>query len=112
MAQLLTDAKIERLYLPSTKDKDPSDPDCAWVDFNVGPLTAGDTIEVGGKDNESKATVKILVERIVDWSYTDVSGAKLPITFDVVRKLNFVDYQFLGNQIPDDNSIDPEQKKS
>lgn len=111
---MLEQKKIERLFLPSTKDK--TGDDAAWVDFDVSPTTAGSYLGIDderiGSDRVG-ITLQVLANRIHDWNYVDVSGAKVPINFDTLKQLSEVDYKFLVENIPTDhNPLTTEQKKT
>lgn len=110
---MLEQRKIERLFLPSTKDK--TGDEAAWVDFDISATTAGSYLGIDGAyaNDRVAITLQTLVNRIVDWNYTDVSGEKVPITFETVKRLSEDDYKFLVEQIPTEKrSLSDAEKKT
>lgn len=104
---------VERLYLPSTKDLGPENPECAWVDMVTGPLTAGDILGIDPKNDDVSNSLQMLANRIKDWNYTDAGGAKLPVTFDNVKHLDMGDFSFLAEQLPQNiEGLETAEKKS
>lgn len=112
MAILKDESKLERLYLPSTSDKAPDDSECAWVDLDLGPLTAGDMQGVTLSAGDVMASLAILLNRIKGWSYTMADGTTpLPISEENVRRLKIADFQFLVSKIPTKGASLTEQQK-
>ena len=113
MPVLQNNVTVERFYLPSTEHLANDDPDKAYVDMNVGKLLAADLLDAAKDETLVSMSIKMLVARIKDWSYTDVSGQKLPIKFDTVKQLDVDDYQYLVAKIPNGNAeLTADQKKT
>ena len=104
--------KVERVYLPSTKNLPQEEQ--AFVDMNTGPLTAGDIIGVDPKlQEELVMAVIMLTNRIAGWNFTDASGEDLPVTAENVRMLGVEDFTFLAEKLPQgESSLDDSEKKN
>jgi len=111
MPRLEAKEEIIRLALPST-EKEPIETDRAWVDLDIGPLTANDVILVDPSGTDVQASFAMLAVRIKDWNFEDDAG-KLPINPDTVSQLDIVDYGFLSSKLPQPKSGLPvDQKKT
>lgn len=94
----LPQAKIEKLVLPSTKDKPEVEQE--WVEVNTNPL-GGDVLEAIG-DSATTAAEKtyVMLARIVkSWSYTNPDGTPADINPENLASLNFQDLNFLAEFI-------------
>lgn len=109
---VLTDkSKIERLYLPSTKDLPEADQ--AFVDMEVGPITTGDIVGVDPKAGEVEIGVRMLTARIKGWNFTDGAGNEVEVTFENVSKLDMEDFAFLAGKLPQSvEGLTTEEKKT
>ena len=100
MPTLQKKSKIERFYLPSTKDL-PEDQK-AFVDMETGKLTAGDIVGVDVKAGEVEIGVRMLASRIKGWNFTDEQGNPLEVNFETVQLIDMEDFAFLAQKIPQD----------
>lgn len=100
MPVLHTETKIERVYLPSTKDA--AEADKAFVDIETGPLTAGDIVGVDPKASDTESAIRMLSTRIKGWNFTDADGQDVEVNFDNISKLKMEDFAFLAEQITTD----------
>lgn len=82
------------LQLPSTKDA-PNEADKAWVSVKT-TLLLGDIADVSNLESKTDQAIGSLAKLIVDWNFTDEAGEKLPVNEENVRKLEMVDFNFLG----------------
>ncbi len=105
-------AKLERYYLPSTKELPESEQ--AFVDMEIGKLTAGDVIGIDPKASETESAIRMLTNRIKGWNFTDTEGQELEINFENVSKLDMDDFSFLAEKISFDSveSLPVDQKKT
>ena len=112
MPVLQESSKLERYYLPSTKEL-PEDQQ-AFVDMEVGKLTAGDIIGIDPKASETESAIRMLSNRIKGWNLTDAAGEELEINFDNVCKLDMDDFTFLADKISFDSvsGLDTAEKKT
>lgn len=107
----LPSEKIERLYLPSTKDA--PEEDKAWIDIDVGPFVTGDILALQDMNNPViKVQAEILSRRIKDWNFTDADGSKTPIDYDSIARLEIPDFQFIVVELNKPSVSDDEQKKT
>jgi hypothetical protein len=111
MPEMKSAKRVQRFYLPSTKDLPADSPDCAWVDFEVGPMNTSDIIGIDMKGDEIIAGVQMITNRIKDWNFTDSNGDKLDITFDTVKQLDLGDFAFLQEQITLPSGLAVAEKK-
>jgi len=113
MPQLQSTEKITRFALPSTAHLEDNNEDKAWVDLDVGPLTANDVTYVDPSGTDVEATFAMLAIRVKDWNYVDSQGNKLVINVDNIRRLDMSDYAFLAEKIPKPTTELPaDQKKT
>jgi hypothetical protein len=113
MAILKNEDITKRFYLPTTQDLADESPDKAWVDLNIGPLTAGDIINIDPEGDKVSSAINLLTNRIKEWNFTSETGESLAITFDNVRHLDIKDFSFLADQIPNDvEGLTVPEKKS
>lgn len=87
--------EVKKVYLPSTKAAE-NEEDRAWVELNVGATSAVDLIHIGGNINtEGEFAATVLVNRIVNWNFTDKELIPLPVTLENVAQLETEDYVYL-----------------
>lgn len=98
MPVLTNKSKIDRFFLPSTKDLPEAEQ--AFVDMEVGPITTGDIVGVDPKAGEVEIGVRMLAARIKGWNFTDEAGADVEVTFENVSKLDMEDFSFLAGKLP------------
>lgn len=98
MPVLQNEEKIERFYLPSTKDLPEAEQ--AFVDMDTGELKTGDMIGVDPSAGEVEIGIRMLTARIKGWNFTDANGTDLEVNFDNVQKLSMDDFTFLADKIP------------
>jgi hypothetical protein len=111
MPVLANKSKIERYYLPSTKSLPQEDQ--AFVDMEIGPLTAADIIGIDPQASEAESAIKMLVARIKGWNFTDAEGGEVEINFETVKQLDMEDFAFLAGQIPNNlEGISTPEKKT
>lgn len=111
MPVLQNESKLERFYLPSTKNLPQEEQ--AFVDMEVGKLTTADIVAIDPKAPEVQIGVMMLTTRIKGWNFTDSEGKELPIVFDTVKMLDVEDFGFLAEKIPADfKTLDPTEKKT
>lgn len=111
MPVLKKDDKLERFYLPSTKELPEGDQ--AFVDMETGKLTTQDVIGIDPKSPEMEIGVVMLVSRIKGWNFTDEKGETLPITVETVQMLDIEDFAFLAGKIPQNfKTLTGEEKKA
>lgn len=108
----LQPSKLERYYLPSSKELPEAEQ--AFVDMEVGKLTAGDIIGVDPKASETESAIRMLANRIKGWNFTDSEGQELEINFENVSKLDMDDFTFLAEKIDFDtvSGLDTAEKKT
>lgn len=72
---------IKQFYLPSTSSSPQEEQD--WVKIDVGPETVADWQVITDTDqNYAVRQARIVVRRLVEWSFTDEQGNPAPITFE------------------------------
>jgi len=118
MPVLRTDETIKRIYLPSTADLAPDDPEKAWVDVAVGPVLGRDVEKVTSQYLMSAAHV-LLQQRIRDWNYTDDAGVKAEISLQNIGIMRNEDILHIVSEIEDsaktiskDAELSTEEKKT
>lgn len=91
----LLQPNIKKIDLPSSTADDP-----AWVELNLtidaGTAVAASAVADG---DQSKATMGILSDLIVDWNFVDGDGNKEPITPDTVGHLRQEDFRQITSEI-------------
>lgn len=105
---------IKKFWLPSTASLPEDDPQKDWVTMDTGSMLAGDLAAVEESDLGLKSLV-VLQRRILDWSFTEPSGEKAPITVENVACILRGDFIYLCGQIQDNAvqaGLTPEQKKT
>jgi hypothetical protein len=111
MPVLNNDSKLERVYLPSFSQL-PEDQQ-AFVDIEVGKITAGDVIGIDPEKSDTESALRMLANRIKGWNLTDASGQELEINFENVSKLDVNDFAFLAEKIGDKvEKLPADQKKT
>lgn len=117
MPVLRDTSKIEKVYLPSYQNDAEgnllSEDQWAWVMFDCGPNTVGDSLGIDAKDADGKIGALTIVNRIKDWNMTDSTGAPLEVTLENVAKLVGEDYQTLTAKLPtkDTGGLSEDEKK-
>lgn len=98
MPQFKKTSNKQKFWLPSTKDL--PEADRAWVELELGDITAGDVVEAA-EDDASNAQIglNMLASRITDWNFTDESGNKVPIDVEHCALLDIADFSFLGEKL-------------
>lgn len=91
---LLPQEKIERLILPSTKDKPEAEQE--WADINTNPL-GGDMLESAlALDATNRERGLLTLAGIIRrWSFVNEDGEPEPITGAAVGRLDLEDISFL-----------------
>lgn len=92
---LLPKEKVERIILPSTKDKPEAEQE--WVDFNTNPL-GGDILEsamAGASTSNRDRGLMALVGLIRGWSFVNEAGEPVPIVSENVARIGGADLQYL-----------------
>jgi hypothetical protein len=90
-------SNLERVYLPSTKHL--PEEEQAFVDIESGKMTTGDVIGVDPTSGEVEVGVRMLVNRIKGWNFTDSEGKELEINFENVQLLEIEDFSFLAEKL-------------
>lgn len=117
MSVMVNAEKLEVIYLPSTATDKDGNPvpqlEQDWVSMDISPLKTRDIVNIQQGLSEIEIAVNMLVGRIREWSYTDDTGAAVPITFDTVTNLNINDFNHLAEKIPrPEASLADDEKKS
>ena len=129
MGQLPQDKEKKKLFLPSSKTKLQTDEngnyvldksgepvkiavpeeEWDWVVLEIGPVVAGDSFGMDPRaaTDPAASSVAVLANRIKEWSYTKHDGAREPINFDNVAKLDAEDYQYLILEVGGKKNVKP-----
>jgi hypothetical protein len=106
-------SKVERIYLPSTKHLPEEDPNAAFVDMELGPLTAGDIVGIDPQAPEVESAVRMLAARIRGWNFTDAEGKELEVSYETVKLLDMEDFAHLAGKIPQNiEGLETAEKKT
>ena len=89
--------KVERIYLPSTKDL--PEEEQAFVDMDIRPVQTADIEDVDPELSQISISVEMLTERTKGWNYTDEAGNPLPVSIETVKLLDVNDFIHLGDLI-------------
>ena len=112
MPVLADSSKVEKVFLPST-EKEEKEEDRAWVKMlpriDVGLIVDGE--QEGETDKGVAMSLRILSKAIVEWNYTDIAGAVLPISTENIRKIDIGDFYFLTQRFTSIDKITTEAKK-
>ena len=86
--------------------------------MDVGNSLTGDVLLFEDTDNFDMRYIKLLVNRIKEWSYTEAGGTSAPINFDSITRLYKPDYFYLIKQLMESAQsqsapeLPPAEKKS
>lgn len=114
---------IKQFYLPSTRTKIVDGEEVErpleeqdWVKIDVGPETVADWQVINdGDQNYAVRQARIVVRRLVEWSFTDEQGNPAPITFESFWALAPADRLYLLTlkfDQPDGPSLSTQEKKT
>jgi hypothetical protein len=111
MPTFITFEKLEKIYLPSSKDA-LTEEDRAWVVMDVSPQKAADLYSLEQDMSSGQIYLEMVANRIKEWNCTDQTGEPLPVTVDNVGLIGMEDFKFLQDRIPEGQSLNSEEKKT
>lgn len=109
MPKLVKKREVKQIYLPSTAHLPQEEQ--AWVTLDVSSASAADILSVDSDDTAGATSVKGLLERIVEWNYTDEEDNPLPVTFENLKLMDLDDFTYLRKQIKGKTEVMPEDLK-
>jgi hypothetical protein len=92
----------KKCELPSTANAPESER--LWVVLDVSPLRIGDTYGFNTDMTQAQMGVSLLLQRIMEWNYTDEQGQAIPITTDTISWLAPDDVNFLRTKLDEASS--------
>lgn len=103
--------KLEKLYLPSSKDA-PNEEDRVWVVMDVSPQKAADLYSLEQGMSSGQVYLEMVTNRIKEWNVTDRTGEPLLIAVNNVGLISMEDFKFLQDRIPEGSPLNYEEKKT